>query len=144
MTLGEQFRSEVVTVAPEDTIHTAMWKMKDANVGAVVVVADCKVVGILTDRDVAIQLALEDTAVSTLVKHVMTAPVLTIWEDQGVFNATQYLMGHRIRRLPIITRDTEELVGMVTLDDLFSLLAQELRNLSEAVAPALAFKPNDV
>jgi len=55
------------------------------------------------------------------------------------FNATQYLMGHKVRRLPIISRDNE-LVGMVTLDDLFALLAQELANLSKAVAPSLAEK----
>jgi CBS domain-containing protein len=142
MKLGEQFRGEVVTVAPDESIHAAMWKMKEANVGAVVVVIGRKVVGILTDRDVAMHLALEDANASTLVKHVMTNDVLTICEDQGVFNATQYLMGHHIRRLPIVRRDTEELVGMVTLDDLFALLAQELRNLSDAVEPALAFKTN--
>lgn len=69
----------------------------------------------------------------------MTKPVLTIWEDQSVFNATQYLMGHKVRRLPIINRD-DELVGMVTLDDVMALLAQEMANLGKAVAPSLAEK----
>jgi CBS domain-containing protein len=139
MQLGEQFRSEVVTVGPDETIQSAVWKMKDENVGAVVVLKNRKVVGILTDRDVAMRLGLGESELTTPVKEIMTKDVLTIWEDQGIFNATQYLMGHRIRRLPIINRQ-DELVGMVTLDDLFALLAQELRNLSAAVAPALQEK----
>jgi CBS domain-containing protein len=139
MNLGEQFRSDVVTVGPDDTIQSAVWKMKDENVGAVVVLENRKVVGILTDRDVALKLGLSEAGLATPVSEVMTKDVLTIWEDQGIFNATQYLMGHQIRRLPIINRKNE-LVGMVTLDDLVALLAQELRNLSQAVAPALAEK----
>lgn len=144
MKLGEQFRSDVVTVSPDDTIETAAWKMKDENVGAVVVVQDRKVVGIVTDRDIALRVAVDDADTSTQIKHVMTKNVITIWEDQGVFNATQYLMGHRIRRLPIISRDEEELVGMVTLDDIFALLAHELKNISDALTPAIAFKPNNM
>jgi CBS domain-containing protein len=139
MNLGEQFRSNVVTVEPDETIQSAVWKMKDENVGAVVVLENRKVVGMLTDRDVALKLGLGDAGLATPVREVMTQDVLTIWEDQGIFNATQYLMGHQIRRLPIINRKNE-LVGMVTLDDLVALLAQELRNLSQAVAPALAEK----
>jgi CBS domain-containing protein len=139
MNLGEQFRSNVVTVEPDETIQSAVWKMKDENVGAVVVLENRKVVGMLTDRDVALKLGLGDAGLATPVREVMTQDVLTIWEDQGIYNATQYLMGHQIRRLPIINRKNE-LVGMVTLDDLVALLAQELRNLSQAVAPALAEK----
>jgi CBS domain-containing protein len=139
MNLGEQFRSNVVTIEPTDPISQAVWKMKDENVGAVVVVKDRKVVGILTDRDVALHLGLDTADSSTPVENIMTKNVKTIWEDQGVFNATQYMMGHHMRRLPIINRD-DELVGMVTMDDIFALLAQELRNLSQAVSPSLADK----
>lgn len=136
MNLGELFRSEVVTVSPEDSIVTAMRHMDDKNVGAVVVVRDRAVVGILTDRDVAIALAYNDATPATPVSNVMTRDVLTIWEDQGLYNATQYMQGHHVRRLPIINRDNE-LVGMVTFDDVVALLGQELRNLSAAIAPTL-------
>ncbi len=139
MNLGEQFKSEVVTMQPEQSIETAMRKMKDRNVGAVVVVEGRKVKGIVTDRDVALAAILEGVRPGTPVSEIMTKDVMTIWEDQGVFNATQYLEGRKVRRLPIINRDNE-LVGMVTLDDLFALLARELFNVSKAVAPALAEK----
>lgn len=142
MNLGQQFRSEVVTAAPSDSIDRVVWKMKDQNVGAVVVVEDNKVVGIVTDRDVALNLGLGEVKTETPIEQIMKRDVETIWEDQGVFNATQYFMGHKVRRLPIIDRD-DHLVGMVTVDDIFALLAQELKNLSEAVMPALAFKEGE-
>lgn len=136
MNLGELFRSEVVTVSPNDSIADTMREMHDKNVGAVVVVRDRAVVGIVTDRDVAMALAHHDAAPTTPVSEIMTHDVITIWEDQGLFNATQYMQGHHVRRLPVINRDNE-LVGMVTLDDVVALLGRELRNLSTAIAPAL-------
>jgi len=139
MNLGEQFSSEVVTADPTETIAVVVDKMDLHDVGAVVVVEDRKVVGIVTDRDVALSLGRASVQSDAPVSQIMTKPVLTIWEDQGVFNATQYLMGRKVRRLPIVNRDNE-LVGMVTLDDLTALLAQEMANLGKAVAPALAQK----
>lgn len=136
MNLGELFRSDVVTVSPDDSIATAVRRMDKKNVGAVIVVRDRAVAGILTDRDVAVALAINDATPATLVKEVMTRDVITIWEDQGVFNATQYMRGHQVRRLPVINRDNE-LVGMVTLDDIVALLGQELQNLSTTISPAL-------
>ena len=139
MNLAELFRSEVVTVSPNDTIAVAVSEMRDHNVGAVVVVRDRAVEGILTDRDVALALALGGVSAAAPVSEIMTRDVVTIWEDQGVFNATQYMQGHQVRRLPVINRDNE-LVGMVTLDDIVALLAGELRNVTGAITPVLSDK----
>lgn len=139
MNLAELFRSDVVTVSPDDPIAKAAGEMDENNVGAVVVIRDRKVVGILTDRDIALALAVNGGTPQTPVSEVMTRDVVTIWEDQGVFNATQYMQGHQVRRLPVINRDNE-LVGMVTLDDLVALLATELRNVSAAITPVLSEK----
>jgi CBS domain-containing protein len=142
MNLGEQFRSNVVTARPDEAIQRVVWKMKDQNVGAVVVVEKEKVVGIVTDRDIALKVGLGEMESSAPVREIMTTEVKTIWEDQGIFNVTQYFMGHGIRRLPIIDRNNK-LVGMVTTDDVLALLAHELKNLSQAIAPALAAKESD-
>jgi CBS domain-containing protein len=139
MNLGEQFTSEVITAQPGASIKSVIGKMELHDVGAVVVVEDRKVEGIVTDRDIALCLGRGTVQIDQPVGGIMSKPVLTIWEDQGVFNATQYLMGHKVRRLPIINRNNE-LVGMVTMDDLVALLAQELANLGKAVKPALAQK----
>jgi CBS domain-containing protein len=136
MNLSEMFRNQVVTVEPSDSLLAAAEKMQQKNVGAVVVVKEGKVAGILTDRDVALKLGLGKASRETPVSDIMTKNVTTIWDDQGVFNATQYLRGKKVRRLPIIDRQ-ERLVGMVTLDDLFALLARELLNVAQSLENAV-------
>jgi CBS-domain-containing membrane protein len=66
----------------------------------------------------------------------MTTKVVTIWEDQWVFNATQYLAGKKKRRLPVVDRH-DRLVGLVTFDDLIAVLARELFNATQALEPVL-------
>jgi CBS domain-containing protein len=139
MNLSEMFQSEVVTVDPDATIQSVVQKMTQENVGAVVVVEDTKVVGIVTDRDIALTLGLGTSKPGTPVNEIMTKEVTTIWDDQGVFNATQYMLGHKIRRLPIVDR-SDRLIGMVTSDDLLSLFARELSNVTKAIEPSLATK----
>jgi CBS domain-containing protein len=139
MNLREQFQKEVVAIEPEGTIADAVRLMKEENVGAVVVVANEKVAGILTDRDVALALAVDGVSADLPVSEIMTKDVITIWDDQGIFNATQYFLGHNFRRLPIIDRH-DRLVGMVTTDDLFALLTRELFNVSKALEPVLTEK----
>jgi CBS domain-containing protein len=138
MLLQDMFRDgrEVVTAEPNDTIAQATRKMKEADVGAVIVTEGGKVVGILTDRDVALATVLGEASPESPVSEVMTKDVKTIWADQGVFNATQYLAGQKVRRLPVIDRKNR-LVGLVTADDLFALLSRELFNVSQALEPAL-------
>ena len=144
MNLGEQFRSAVVTALPTDSIRYVAGLMRDQSVGAVVVVDGAqekkKVVGIVTDRDVAMRVAAGNVSTEAPVREIMTAKVITIWEDQGLFNATQYFLGHKIRRLPVIDR-SNHLVGLVTFDDVLALLARELLNVAQAVAPALHSEP---
>lgn len=139
MNLRDMFQKEVVTVGPEATIGQTARKMKEEQVGAVVVVEEHKVAGIVTDRDVALALAVEGVEIDAPVSDIMTKNVVTIWDDQGVFNATQYFVGRDFRRLPIIDRQ-DNLVGMVTTDDLFALLTRELFNVSKALEPALTEK----
>lgn len=139
MILQNLFRGEgeLVTAQPHEAIGVVVAKMENKNVGAVVVVDDTrKVVGIVTDRDVALalgqNLATPDTSIST----IMTKDVVTIWEDEGVFNATQYLYGKKVRRLPVVDH-SDRLVGMVTFDDLVAVLAREFFNVAQALEPAL-------
>lgn len=136
MNLGEQFRGDVATVEPESTLADAGKVMKQRNVGDVVVVEYDEPVGILTDRDLAMALAVDGHGPQTPVSEVMSKPVVTIRESQGIFNATQYMLGHEVRRLPVVDED-EKLVGIVTLDDMLRLLSRELANVVKSVEPAL-------
>jgi CBS domain-containing protein len=142
MNLSERFRREVVTVNPNDSIRHAARLMSDENVGAVVVVRDQdrKIVGILTDRDIALSIGLGDAEPETFVERVMTKHVATIRDTDDIFNATRCLRAQQVRRLPIVDAN-EQLVGMIALDDILALLADELQNLSQAGSPALVVHP---
>jgi CBS domain-containing protein len=138
MKLGEQFKKDVVTAEPDASIRKVSYLMRDRGVGAVVVVnAKGKPVGIVTDRDVALALAVEEKDPDVPVSEIMPAELVTIGENEGIFNATQYVFGYQVRRLPIVDSDGK-LVGIVTMDDLLGLLARELGNLAEgAIQPVL-------
>jgi CBS domain-containing protein len=139
MHLGEQFRKGVVTVASEATIRKAAELMREHGVGAIVVVNEKGVPhGIVTDRDIAIAVGANERDPYTAVRHIMREEVATIGETKGIFNAAEFMKKYQVRRLPIVDSDGK-LVGMVTMDDLFVLLARELGNLAEgAVEPVLA------
>jgi CBS domain-containing protein len=139
MKLGEQFKKEVAIVAPEDSIRKTAHVMSERAIGAVVVVnKKGKPVGIVTDRDVALAVAVDEKDLETPVQEIMPGELITIGENEGIFNATQYIMGYQVRRLPIVDGDGK-LVGIVTMDDLLGLLTRELGNLAEgAVRPVLA------
>lgn len=136
MNLSEMFQEQVATVEPTSSIGAAAKLMKEKNVGAVVVTRGRKVVGIVTDRDMTIQCIAGGVNVASPVSEIMSSPVITIWDDQGIFNATQYLRGHKVRRLPIIDRQ-DNLMGMMTADDLAALLSRESLNVAQAYEPAL-------
>ena len=137
MNLMEIVRNEPVTVDPQQPLANVTALMDDKNVGAVVVIDDKKkVVGIITDRDIALALGSGQVTTATPVAEIMTRDVYTIWQDQGIFNATQYMMGHKIRRLPIVDRQ-DHLLGMVSADDLVGLFARELLNVAKSLEPAL-------
>jgi CBS domain-containing protein len=63
---------------------------------------------------------------------VMSKPPKVVYRDEGVFDATQAMMDYGVRRLPVVD-DNEELVGLVTLDDLLRVLSKELSNLSQGI-----------
>ena len=139
MKLGEQFKKDVATALPDASIRKVTHLMRERGVGAVIVIDEKnKPIGIVTDRDVALALAVDEKDPDTPVREIIPAELITIGEDEGIFNATQYIFGYQVRRLPIVD-SSGKLVGIVTMDDLLALLARELGNLTEgAVQPVLA------
>jgi signal-transduction protein with cAMP-binding, CBS, and nucleotidyltransferase domain len=106
--------------------------MDEHNVGAIVVVEQDRPVGIVTDRDLARSVCILGTSPEAHVQNVMTCPVATIRQDEGVYNATQQMMELAVRRLPVVD-EVGGLVGLVSLDDLLLLLGRELHNIAEGI-----------
>jgi len=139
MKLNDIFTRGVVTADPEDSLAMVARRMTEHHVGTLVIVEDKRPAGIVTDRDLALALGAEGLDPKTPVRKVMTRRVLAIPEDAGVFAATQMIRENGVRRLPIVDKE-DCVVGMVSLDDLFWLLARVLHNLAEGVKGEMTVK----
>jgi CBS domain-containing protein len=128
----EKFVKRVVTAAPSDALAAVARQMEEHNVGAVVIVETHRPVGIVTDRDLALQLGARGVSPRTAVGEVMSTPVQTVSSDEGVFDTSLVMKENGVRRLPVVDEDGR-LVGLVTLDDLLRVLSRELTNLTEGI-----------
>jgi CBS domain-containing protein len=135
--IGNICSKPVVMVRPEHPVEEAARLMRARNVGAVVVVTDGKPVGLLTDRDIAVEVvATRRDPAATPVEKVMTTPVTVIKEDAGVLEAARIFAMKAVRRLPVVSRQGE-LVGIISLDDLLILLGTEMGQIASGLAQEL-------
>ncbi len=112
-----QLKGELVwTIAPDQTVFDALRLMADKDIGALVVVQDARIVGILSERDYARKVILVGkSSKETLVSEIMTSPVVTIHPDQTVEEAMEMMTRHRVRHLPVVEND--QLVGILSIGD---------------------------
>jgi len=126
MSVGAICARTVQVAAPHETVRTVAERMARTGVGTVVVLdPDRRPVGVLTDRDIAVRCVAEKREPdTTAVRDVMSAPVASIHESTPIETALARMTGVRTRRLAIVD-DEERLVGILALDDVLELLAEE-------------------
>ena len=108
----------VETVAPGDTIRYAAEKMEALDVGALPVCDGDRLIGVLTDRDIAVRaVAIGRDPNRTAVVEAMTAELVVGHVEQAIDEAAELMRAHEIRRLPVVD-DAKHLVGIVALADL--------------------------
>jgi CBS domain-containing protein len=118
MDIGSVMTQDVEVVAPEASLQQAASKMKALDVGSLPVCNGRRLLGMITDRDIAIRAVAEGRhPVETAVRDVMTPEVVYATADQSVEEAADLMSAHQIRRLPIVNQD-RDLVGIVSLGDL--------------------------
>ena len=133
MPIEDLARSDVVTATEDTTVSELGRTMADETVGSVVIVDDDTPVGIVTDRDLALRcVASESDLGDQTAGNVMTEDLATIEQGAGFYEAVGRMRDHGIRRLPV-TGENGELVGILTTDDLTTLLADEQQGLSEVI-----------
>lgn len=137
MPISEICNREVVIVQRDTTASEAAMLMRQHHVGDVVVVEDkggVKVpVGIVTDRDLVVEImapAIDQTAIT--VGDFMVSGLATVKESAGVSETIEYMRAKGVRRVPVVDRNGA-LVGILALDDLLELLAEELLALAKLV-----------
>ena len=110
--------SHVETITPTESTKDAAVKMRNLHIGALMVVNEGKLVGMITDRDICCKvIATGRDAVMTQVKEVMTKDVTTCFDDQDVTDAAKIMADRHVRRVPIVHHDNS-LAGLLSLDDL--------------------------
>lgn len=138
MSIGEVCNREVVIARPDENVSQAARRMREHHVGTLLVVEERDgkrvPVGVVTDRDLVVEVLAPELDPSTITLGDIMAPSLAaVKEGVGVFEAIRYMRDKAIRRLPVVSEDGA-LAGIVTLDDLLSLLAEELDSLVRVVA----------
>ena len=128
-----EFEREVVSVSLETPVIEAARRMRDARVGCVIVSRNLLPVGVLTDRDLAVRVVAEGRdPEKTKVADVVTYDPVTVRSSDTRQTALIRMREHGVRRLPIID-DDGKLIGLVTSDDLITLLAHELLDLGAGI-----------
>jgi CBS domain-containing protein len=114
--LIRQKGSEIVSVRPGDSVFAALEVMAERNVGAVMVMEDGELVGVLSERDYARKVVLHGhTSRDTIAAEIMTRDVVCIPADKRVEEAMAMMTVKRIRHLPV--KDQGRLIGVVSIGD---------------------------
>jgi CBS domain-containing protein len=117
MKVREAMTREVRLVRPDQSIREAANLMAQLDIGALPVEEDDRLVGIITDRDIAVRAVAQGRGADTPIRDVMSRDVKYCFEDQSVDEVTRNMADIRVRRLPVLNRD-KRLVGILSLGDL--------------------------
>ncbi len=135
MLVRQFLRKAPVTVPPQCTIEEAAQLMGDHEVGSLLVVSGDEVVGIVTDRDIAIRGVGGGHPATTRVNEVMTGHPVTVQGSVDAMEAFRILKTEQVRRLPVL--EGGDLAGILSVDDLLVALVLELGAVVSPIAREL-------
>jgi len=117
MKVSDAMTAEVQLCTPQDTLRDAAEAMMALNIGLLPVTNGDRLVGMITDRDIATRGVAMGLGPDSLVGDVMTEDVKYCFDDQDVDEVTQNMGEIQVRRLPVVNRD-KRLVGIIALGDI--------------------------
>ena len=130
--LKELMSRDVKVISPDMTIGEAARKMRDGDFGMLPVGEDDRMIGTISDRDIAIRAVAEGKDSGTKVREVMSEGIAWAYEGDSVEQAAMIMSERQVRRLPVMNRD-KRLVGIVALGD-FAVESSEIRPTSLALS----------
>ena len=109
--------SNPTTVGPTNTVAEAAQIMKAEDIGSLPIVEGDKLVGVITDRDLAIRIVAEGRGTDTTVGDIASKNVVTVDPEQSLEDAARLMAEHQVRRLPVVEEDGR-LVGILAQADI--------------------------
>lgn len=133
MSAGEYCNRDVVVVEKTESVREAVNLMRSNHVGDVVVVEMCEnasiPVGILTDRDIVVEILAEDVDLDAVsVGDVMSYQLVTTSEETKLLDALDLMKEKGVRRLPVVNKQGE-LQGILSVDDMLELVVEQLSDI---------------
>lgn len=138
-TVEQLMTKSVISVSPNQTIEEAARLMNEHNIGAIPVVENNQLMGMVTDRDITIRSTADGGNEKQPVSQVMTNEIVSVSPQTDVEEAARLMAEKQIRRLPVL--ENNQIVGMVSLGDVateqqFDSTAEEaLTNISKPSRP---------
>ena len=106
------------SIGPEQSVYDAIHLLAEKEIGALAVVENDRLIGIISERDYARQIILKDRASrQTLVREIMTTEVVTASPEKKTRDCMELMTLKRIRHLPVLD-DNDRLIGMISMGDL--------------------------
>jgi CBS domain-containing protein len=138
MPIGELAIRQVVVARRDTPVMDAAKLMRQYHVGDIVVTDELDgkrlPVGIVTDRDIVLEVLAQDVDATKLsVGDIMSRDLITVREYEGVFQTIQLMRAKGARRAPVVD-ERGALIGIVSADDFVELLADELSELSKLIS----------
>lgn len=121
---------ELWSIGPDDTVYTAIERMDQKGVGALVVLHDSVLVGIVSERDYARKVILKGhSSKETKVRDIMTTRVYYTLADEDVEACMAVMTNHRVRHLPVLQE--QRVIGMISIGDVVKHIIAEQRSTIE-------------
>jgi CBS domain-containing protein len=138
MSIGELCNREVVVVNRDESIREAVRLMRQHHIGDVVVVetkeGHRRPIGILTDRDIVIELLAADLDLDKLaIGDAMSFDLVTVRESDELLETIDRMGERGVRRVPVVN-DAGALVGILAVDDMIAIAAEQLSGLARLVS----------
>ena len=141
MKIRDAMTRDAKLIGPDDTIRHAAQMMKNCDCGVLPVADGDHLVGMITDRDIAVRCIADGKGPDTKVREAMTQEVMYCFEDEDTQHICQNMADIQVRRLPVVNRD-KRLVGIVSLSDLARKEANTAKALRGIARPSEQHNPS--